>query len=626
MPENIEDKDIVKYIMRDFKEAESAKQSREERDRANMDAYFGRSDKLASKKSRGQSHEFLPLTSTSVDMMSAFLEKATTDYGMWFDIELKNENILSAERVRQLISHFLHCANFTTILGDVIKYALLKSVGVFKVHSKHENKRIPVRDNNGNITFKYIPKFHPIIEAIDPSDYYPDPTGRELYQIHRIEKDLYEIKQNPIYDQDIVSQIEGRLSSSNTARRYDKYQQINQDTPESERKTVYLLEFIGTLIDNNGNVIYQDVVATVEETTETLLRRPVSNPYIHNRSPIVEMPLLRVSGSKWHKALQDDAVKLNNTMNELYNLMLDSGLLSVHGIKQIYKDNIDNIEDFVDGIPPGANLYATSSTPFGADLIKNVFIGNVPPDAMAMFNLMNQFHQTITLINDIKQGILPPRAVKATEIVESIQQSSVGIDKIAKRVEAAVTDVLKLLFFVILQGLTQNDLFDKEVSNILGIDAVSRFAAMSPTERYLEFYDCNIRVSGFSAVISRVKDYQKLLAYLDIITKLPSLFEDFSKRFSPQKLNDFIISSLNIDPIRLKFDQQELLAIQEAERREAVLGAKLFGPGVDIAGAEVVENNAGGNGSRSEALKGMLRDAFTDDTLPAGKGSLRGRV
>lgn len=84
---------------------------------------------------------------------------------------------------------------------------------------------------------------------------------------------------------------------------------------------------------------------------------------------------------------------------------------------------------------------------------------------------------------------MPSRAVKATEVVESIQQVSVGIDAIAKKIEKAVKEVIRMLSLTILQFIGTNDLLDNELVTIIGKDAALKLMTLAPAERYTAFLD-----------------------------------------------------------------------------------------------------------------------------------------
>ena len=183
------------------------------------------------------------------------------------------------------------------------------------------------------------------VDLVQPEDYFPDPTGAGLYEIHSVERDLHEViamADEGVYDKSIVDQLIGidfKKPEDEARDARDK----NQDevvTP-SFRKRVVLDEFWGTLLKSDGSVAHRNCVCTVANK-RFLIRKPEPNPFWHQLSPFVAEPIIRIPWSVWGKALFDDAVSLNLAQNELFNLILDGGMAAVWGTRQI---RLEDLED-----------------------------------------------------------------------------------------------------------------------------------------------------------------------------------------------------------------------------------------------------------------------------------------
>jgi hypothetical protein len=216
--------------------------------------------------------------------------------------------------------------------------------------------------------------------------YYPDPTGRGLYEIHRTYRDLHEViemAESGEYEPDAVAE----LADSYVDYAVDRDLEHETDQPPANhpqfRKQVELLEFWGTILDSDGSVAHRNVRCTVAND-RFLIRKPEPNPYWHQESPFVVAPLLRVPFSVFHKALFDHAVRLNLAQNEIFNLILDGGIGSVWGVRQVHENLIANIADFADGIPQGATLVAKPDAQQGVPVFMQTPAGVVPPEAMAL--------------------------------------------------------------------------------------------------------------------------------------------------------------------------------------------------------------------------------------------------
>ena len=174
--------------------------------------------------------------------------------------------------------------------------------------------------------------WRPRIDIVPTEDYYPDPTGRGLYDIHRVERDLVDVRQmadQGIYDSAVVDKIKEDFARDNDRDRRRASQRNQRETvAPGFRKRVVIDEFYGTLIDTDGNMLYRDCLCAIANE-KYIIRKPETNPYWHGRCSIVAVPLIQVPHTVWGRALFDHAASLNMAMNELFNLMLDGGIAEV---------------------------------------------------------------------------------------------------------------------------------------------------------------------------------------------------------------------------------------------------------------------------------------------------------
>jgi hypothetical protein len=128
-----------------------------------------------------------------------------------------------------------------------------------------------------------------------------------------------------------------------------------------------------------------------------LIRKPEPNPFWHGESPFIACPIIRVPFSVWHKAVFDHASNLNLAINEIFNLMIDGGIASVWGTKQIRSDMLVNPEQITDGVPQGITLDIKNEVPWGQKVMDNLTEGQVPNDAMAMFESLSREFEAAAL-------------------------------------------------------------------------------------------------------------------------------------------------------------------------------------------------------------------------------------
>lgn len=594
-------------------EAETARSTRMNRNRLNREAYLGRQD--WGYKQTGQSTEFLPKTSTAVEQVVSVFNKALTQFGDWFTVMLgrRGADGLRAEHLRELLKVYLQNipgengrpTPFSVVLTDALKAGLLESLVIFKVHGLVVPERIfeaTETEAGQALSVREAPTWRLKIELVRPEDYYPDPTGRGLYEIHSCERDLHQISamaEAGIYDKAAVAAVKGSMEKPRDQKRQPSA--MNQDEARAPefRKTVVIDEFWGTILDDEGRVVHRNVMMAVAGG-KYLIRPPEPNPFWHQESPFVAAPLIRVPFSVWHRAVYDDATSLNRAINEMFNLILDGGLAAVWGIKQIRLGALEDPAQVSGGIPQGVTLAVKDEFPTGNKVIEQVTEGDVPTDAMAVFEMLTREFNQAAMTNDLKLGAFPGREVRATEVVEMSQSMSVTLDSLASDVEQSLIEpVLRKAWLVLMQHL---DLADSEtVAAAVGDEAALRLMRMGQAGRFAAFAnEASFKVHGLSATLSRVKDFQKLMAFIQIIGSNPLALQAFTQRYSMDKVITLAVKMLNLNPLELEKDALEFLET-EAQMSQAAQMSQMMGAGGQGGGGAGLVNGAGSAGGSAPA-------------------------
>jgi hypothetical protein len=531
--------EVLEAIRLYKRESEDSRSGRDKLNKRNWAAYFSRQD--WSHKKADQSKEFNPMTSMGVESVAATVKRALTGFGNYFSMNIVNESIMTSQQAGNLLKHHLEDekTDFIDAIEQGVKIALLSSVMTFKV--RHE-----VVDDD------FVIK----VDSEKPEKTYPDPTGRNLYFIHEVIKDLHEVvklAKQGIYNKEEVAKITTDFIEYDKLSEQEKQKNHSLPLKDGFRKRVLLHEVHGTIINKQGEVIEEGIVATMANN-KYLLRKPHKNPRLHGKSQFVMTPIIKVPGSVWHKSLYDDAVRINLYMNELQNLMLDGGLAAAHDIKVLRQQYLEKPEQAAGGIPPGTTLIAKEDMPANVSLLETVKSGDIPADAFNMLNLSQRAFDMASLFNDIKAGLLPQRQVKATEVVEKEQATSQQLDGFARTVEKAIDKVLRLIWAETMQF--RNNYFD--VDHIIGQKAAFALSMMSPEERYDMFAKkTEFKVNGISSLITRGKNFQKLMVFVDSTFKNPVLAQEFSKRFSANKIINKMLEGLDLDPSSIELDKGE---------------------------------------------------------------------
>ena len=383
LTKNHTDADLIKYLQSCYAEADAAKREREDLTKANYDGFHLRHD--FSHKTEGQSREVLSKIRMAVQQTSSFFQQALADITEWFSIEFKDDTVgkdallITPSEAQKLLEYQLEQANYFSHVGLSIQRALLGGLMITKPHGKLVPKPkfrlktegkgkslkknvVAVEDKTWKLDFARIRN----------DDWFPDPSGNNMYIIEEMDIPLHVIKQrakgdDAIYDMDKVKELSTN-QTEDTYRQHEKNQETGQNSyieHGNHRSMVKIREYWGDVVSDDGELLYENVVFTVANDN-TLIRKPTGNPLWHQMKPYISTPLLEVDGAVWPIALMDAATKHNHTMIEMLNLILDAAFKKVHSPSQIRVLDLANPEQVADGIKPGTALKVKSSLPVGA--------------------------------------------------------------------------------------------------------------------------------------------------------------------------------------------------------------------------------------------------------------------
>jgi hypothetical protein len=576
-------------VSRQYKtEAVEARRDRIVQNKRNRDAYMGIQD--WSDKIEGQSTEFLPKVAMAAEQFSAFIKRALTQFGDWFSVEYDIDSaaaqVMRPEHVRALMMCYFDTmpagpsksTKLETILADGAKSALLEAVMILKIHGSRVDQRVfraeppgqavnadgLLESTPGGLRVDTIRPWRLKVELIRPEDFGIDPSGRDLYEFQDVERDFYQVEEdaaNGMYDEAAVAAIKEDFGQKREEKRPERQRGQRETTHPDFRRLVRITEFWGTLLDKDGKVVHRNVFWAIAND-KYVIRKPKANPFWHQESPFVVIPLIRLPHSVWHKALYDHAVPLNFALNDMFNLIFDGGLAAVWGTRQLRTADLEDEEDVTGGIPQGKTLSVSDSLPHGAKVLETVTTGSVPTDAMAVFEMLSRELLEASLSNDIGLGSLPPRQVLATEVIESNSAQAVTVDAITSDMEAGIESLIRKSWLTLLQNADSLD--SQAVESAIGKQAAVQLALMDQAQRFAAFAPlCRFRVHGLSATLARVRDFQKTAALMQMVVGNPILFQSFIKRFSGDKILSTIMKQLNINPLTMEMDAEEQAGFEE---------------------------------------------------------------
>jgi hypothetical protein len=657
--------EILRAIDRYRENAWRARWSRADLNKQAWDFYHGRQD--FSHKMKHQSKEFLPDFPMAVEQIAGTIEQGLVDFSDWFDVEaMSDQPIIDPGTIRKLLTYFLErlyepgnqaesAYTISRCVGDAVKMGLLEAVLTVKVYAVDletprfvlERGSVPMAAGNHPVTGELviyeqptehvrrvvIPQTRLAIDIVPWEDFFPDPSNQGLYTIHEVSRSLADLRQNPDYNPEVLDRIAaGRqwTSSGGTMPDYEKRRRSGQAQTEEGALPGRVRETWGRVVDlRDGKELLPEGLVTT--AANEFLREPGPNPFWHGKRPFVCAPLVRVPLSSVHKSLSDHAVPMARAQNEMMNLMIDGGLASVWGVRQIRTDLLENPEEVSEGIPQGYTGVLKPGTPVNEKFLERVDDGSEPQFGVDMLNRLGAAFQSALVLPDLARGVLPPRQVKATEIVQA-QQASQGLySVIAGRLEDCfIGPVLELSWQTLWQYL--DDFTESELLQLLGASRALALQTLTQEQRFVMLAQAaKFHVRGLRSLNQRQQDFAKITTLLQSIGVNPALLMAFDSKFSVPKLLEVMVKAVGIDPSTIEKTPEEIEAQQAQQAAAAASGGGMPGmpgappgpggpqqgppaPGTPSSGpTDVGTNGTGGIGSEIE--KAMA---------PANPGGFRG--
>jgi len=589
-PEN-----VIRISKRYLDRGELVKKRRTRKNTENWDAYAGEQD--WSHKAEFQSRETTPGFPIAVEQIVGTFERALTDNDEWGSADAPGigKPFLAPSMIWGLLVHYLQrlwtpgmrpetTYGVQAFVGDAVKRGILEGVVVAKVfpvlvrRREHRFKKppkglapgvYPAHDLAGErVEPVDVDEVRLAIDLIPWEDYFRDPSPALSYEIHRTRRQLHELRANPEYDQGAVDKLYSR--AADTVSQYEKRTRAGENYVAPDPYEVEVFEAWGDVIDDRtGERLFENHFWTW--SNDTLLRSPTPNPYWHGRRPILAAPLIRVPGSVVHKALADHAVPVWRAANELVNLVLDAAMRGTWGVGQVRPDLMESPEEIADGIPQGYTAVLKPNVPQNQKFYERVDNGESSPVSLDALNRVESYVNEALATPDTKLGQLPPRQVKATEIVSAMQSSGSLFESLAARFEDTFLEPLfELCWQLILQYA--DDFVQAEFVQILGPRLTLQLDGLRPRERWALVHHAKFKVRGLRGVASKERTFNKLMTVWQLLSTNPQFADLFGRSKDYTKLFDQTLTASGIDPESVALEEEPEGAPAPAESPPGTIG------------------------------------------------------
>jgi len=594
-----EEAEIVRAIASNKSRASTVRRPRRDQNKKNWDFWNGLQN--WSHKQPGQARIFLPDLPIAMQQCAAAIENQLINFQNWFSVEtLGGLSMFDGDTLRLVMQHLLErldapgnqvetAYKFPTALADAILLGLIESEIVFKVYGADSERCVYMLESSTpeeaegdqpgggqepssedeehpqpkriyerltqQIRKAILRTFRLGVDIIPYEDFYPDPSPLCEWAIHSTVRHIDELRSNPDYDPATIDAITHGVHILEQER--DKSRRMGSITSYEltrDPHQVTIDEHWGNLWQSGGKgeLIARNALITV--CNGRMLRKPTKNPNWHGFLPFVRAPLVRTPLSPVHKAIMDHAVPVAEAENEVTSLMVDGGAQAVWGTRQVRPEYLQNPGSIAKGVPAGFTAIIRKGVPPDAKFLERVDTGGeVPAYAVEVANRLGRARQTATYTQDLRVGQLPPRQVKATEIVEAQDASDSLFENLAVRIEETVIEpFLQLAWLTAWQHM--DDFSSPELVQILGTERSLILQQLTKEERfYLMANNVKFKVRGLRNLLSRIHDYQKVTTLLTSVTTSPMVAMVWNAKYDTGRLLEKLVRAVNIDPTELEF-------------------------------------------------------------------------
>jgi len=248
-----------------------------------------------------RSNLFIPKTFEIVETVAPRVAQAQRTFKT---LPVEGMDVENAEAFTDLLKFQFSKTNMEDVIEELVKESLIYGTAVAK---------ITWRDGLPNP------------EAVDIYDFFPDPKARNVgemkYAIHRVERDIEDLEQNPNYDKGVIKKLKGNDGSvKSNEDRMEREALIGVSSEDRTRKRFEVLEYWGEF---DGE---QYIIVVVGDEVLRCDKNPYANwnPFVVVRDTIVPHEFYGIGEVEPIISLQNE---LNDTRNQrLDNVKLNSNV------------------------------------------------------------------------------------------------------------------------------------------------------------------------------------------------------------------------------------------------------------------------------------------------------------
>jgi hypothetical protein len=532
--------EIVNFVVECFTKSQEARLPKEELWLQSIEQYNLIHDYSA--KEEWQAKILIPKIFDAVEHIVTFVESGIFGFPEYYKIE-KVKGTIKPSLIKELVDIHLKKSKFQNELSKAIRYCLLTGYGTLKIiHTLNFDNPLD-------------------IECVSSFDIYLDPSQKNRFIIHRLKKSIDELYETQPYMNyiNLDKLTEFQTKTYEEAKEKLARGEITEDQMPNV-KEVELLEFWGNIYNKEGRLIYKQIVCTVANR-HILIRAPEDFSPFFSDLPFVIFYVIPGLNTVYPPPFIGNLCNLARYINETLSLMFDACAYASIPLFRINPHAIFNSEILMEGLYPGQVVQGLENA------IEPVRIGQgITQDILAMYNIFKAEFQEASSVTEYLTGRAPTKSRQtAKEIIAKREQGAMFFNKFARSIETYLLEPLILKLYDAIRRIIINN----EITIYDDILRKYGIVFATPTSELKEQIlpgEFDLKVYGLSLLTTQQEKIDKLLAFMNLISKMGAIEEIIDMRKVVAKFAEL----LGIYPYDIFKDEviKEFLKIEEETKEE----------------------------------------------------------
>ena len=531
----------------------------------------------------------LNIVGTAFERIKAELTRGLTNFDKWFTVEIAKGNLgrfMTPLEANRLISLVLDCDNPRTAIVDMLGTMLVENRSGLKIH--HYFEELPGRGKSFRVKWVPLTLNNYMVDPADPA--------APLYEFFVSYMPKYRVARLPGIWKSCLKELR-HYEPTNFAQRLRNEGDVDGtvQTAKAARHDIRVLEFWGTVIDENGDVVIwkdgdkeiplEDVQILCANNGK-IIADPVRNRRYAGTTPFVTAALLRSGKSPYRPGLLANGLEMNRHMNTLMSSLMEGAIKASHNVMTVKSQFIKNPEAVANGLLPGTVLEANEELPPGVKIFESEKLGDVPAEGLQIYQVFRQLAGENMFASDqFMTG-----NTKSSETATAQVQSQNVIGGLFEALDAVLEDeIIERVAQETFQEAIRNRkaISDEELLWVFSGDEERAMAFKElPESDLLNALGTAFKFRG-KGLRSRAASKGKAQAYVQFASMVmgnPLVAQEFKDSYSFKTFISKGLESLEIDPEELHLSEAEYdlimhrkMAEQEAmanaQAQQAMLGA-----------------------------------------------------